>query len=227
MNRFDVKYKFKKVSETLIHIGNKLKPSLAKVYDEPYSTHIPVIIGVSNLIETKSVLELGSGIYSTGTFLNEQVFPDVEKLVSYEDDEIWAKEIMDTFSKDRRLQLNFVKYPIYKILENVDIEPFDLILVDDSRTVSERTRTITELCSKKQSDSILLIHDFEIEEYRKAAKSFKHYFTFSLFTPCTGVLWNKNLKNKDLFRIFKLIEKNKNDLKTTDIEGWLRVFNER
>lgn len=225
INKFDLKYKLKPISDILFFFGNKLKPPITKVYEEPYSTHIPVIIGISSLINVKNILELGSGIYSTGTFLNEKIFPNIQKLESYEDDAQWAQKIKSRYGNDKRLQLNLVNSPIHSFINSIDLPIFDLTLIDDSQRVSDRVLTIREFCRQSKGNTVLILHDFEIEEYRKAAKRLKHHFTFSSFTPCTGVLWNQGLNKADLFQISQLINRHKANLKTTDIDGWLKVFN--
>jgi len=224
LNNFDLKYKLKPLSDLFLVIGNILKPSIADTHEEPYSSHIPVLIGISSIINIKNILELGSGSYSTGLFLNKKAYPNLERLDSYEDDLQWGRKIANDFSKDQRLHLNIVNYPINQNLVNINYAQYDLIFIDDSQKSSDRAKTIKEICNNNLGNSILIIHDFEMDSYRKAAKKIKHYFTFSSYTPCTGVLWQKGLKNIQLFRVLDLINTYKNEYKTTDIEGWLTVF---
>lgn len=224
MNKFDLIYKLKLFSDIFLFLGNKIRPQLANISEEPYSTHIPVVIGISSLLNIKNVLEIGTGIFSTGTFLNKEIFPNISKLESYEDDFSWAETIKKKFGGDPRLHLNLVQYPMFIAMHDIKMNSFDLVLIDDSQNESDRAKTINELCKKDLRNSIIIIHDFEIKAYRKAAKSLKHYFTFSSFTPCTGVLWSNGIKQKQLGDLLKLIELNKNKIKTTDIDGWIRVF---
>jgi hypothetical protein len=224
MNHFDLKYKLKPLSKLFIYIGNMLKPNLAYTYEEPYSTHIPILLAMSTILKAKYILEIGSGTYSTPNFLNKRIFPDLIKLESYEDDLKWANLVKDKFGTDNRLQLNVVEYPMYRSIKNIDISQFEIILIDDSQNAPDRTKTIIEFSKKSLKDKVLIIHDFEIESYRKAAKSLRHYFTFYSYTPCTGVLWNNGLKYSQLKKILKLIEQNKENIATTDVEGWLKVL---
>jgi hypothetical protein len=224
MNKFDLKYKLKPISDIFLLLGNRLKPNITNAYEEPYSTHIPVIIGISSLINIKYVLEIGSGIFSTGTFLNNRIFANLSTLESYEDDVNWAETVKSKFGNDSRLHLNVVESPMFISTNNIKTNSFELILIDDSQKESDRAKTISRICKKDLNNAIILIHDFEIAAYRKAAKSLKHYYTFSSFNPCTGVLWNYGIKQKQLVKISKLIEQNKDIIKTTDINGWLKVF---
>jgi predicted O-methyltransferase YrrM len=224
INKFDLIYKLKPFSDIFLFLGNSLKPKIAAISEEPYSTHIPIIIGISSLINIKYVLEIGSGIFSTGTFLNNRIFPNLSTLESYEDDVKWAETIKSKFGNDSRLHLNVVESPMFISTNNIKTNSFELILIDDSQKESDRAKTISKICKKGLNNTIILIHDFEIGTYRKAAKSLKQYFTFSSFTPCTGVLWNNGIKQKQLVNLSKLIELNKSRIKTTDIDGWLEVF---
>src|SRR5439155_25567212 len=44
-----------------------------------YATHLPILVGLSQSLKVKRVLELGSGMYSTLTFLDSNLFPELTK----------------------------------------------------------------------------------------------------------------------------------------------------
>jgi len=148
MNIFDLKYKLKPFSKLFIFIGNKLKPNLSPSYKEPFSTHIPILIGVSYLIQAKYFLEIGSGFYSTSNFLNRSGFPSLIKLESFEDDKKWADLVLEKCGHDNRLTMNVVEHPMYKSVKDIDISKFDIILIDDSQSIIGRSKTIKEFCKK-------------------------------------------------------------------------------
>ena len=59
---------------------------MCRTHASPYATHLPVLSAASSVMKVRSVLELGSGPFSTPLFLGRRVFPDLEKLISHEDD---------------------------------------------------------------------------------------------------------------------------------------------
>lgn len=223
-NIFDFKYRFRRISNLFLKLGNKLKPDIAEPYHEPYSTHIPILIALSKLVRVEKVLELGSGVFSTGTFLNKEIFPFLSTLDSFENDSIWASEILSRFGADKRLNLNLIQGPIQESLSEESAESYDLIFIDDSVCVEDRAKTIKYISEKKIEKSIVVIHDFEIRHYRIAARNIRNYFTFYSFTPCTGVLWNKRLKKEELMMKLRIIESNKHQLEAEDYKSWLKVL---
>lgn len=183
-----------------------------------YATHVPVLIGLASLRRIERVLEFGCGHYSTKTFLNRAAFPDLKELHSVENDPVWAKQI----KTDPRGKLHITTAPISDTVSSFDLETFDLILVDDSKTAAERAATIRALSVFHPSNPWLLIHDYEVDEYQRAA-SFKHRFIFKAYNPQTGFVANHNPEH-GLKAIDKQIKTNKTRLEPDDVDGWLRVF---
>ncbi len=168
-----------------------------------YATHVPILIGLARLREIKSVLEFGCGYYSTLTFLNRAAFPDLQGLESVENDTSWAETIHEAAKSDERWTLKLVSRDIADSVSAIDLEAFDLILLDDSKTSAQRCATIRAVARKQPQRPWIVIHDFEIDEYRRAAASFKHRHTFKAFNPETGVVSNNPIQLKPLNRTIK------------------------
>lgn len=187
------------------------------VADCPYATHLPVLIGLARVRRIRRVLELGSGIHSTPLFLNKQVYPDLDFLVSLEDDPAWFETVRSAAGHDSRLDLRKVAAVSSGI--PADISEFDLIFVDDSRTCAERTSTIVKVHERIPS-GIVAIHDFEQRSYRRAARLFAHHFVFGSLTPQVGVVWSDaDVDHQELLRLRALISLNV-AMTPSDIQGW-------
>ena len=185
-----------------------------------YSTHVPILIGLANLREIRAVLEFGCGHYSTLTFLNRSAFPHLESLQSIENDASWA-QAMQKVATDQRWRLKLVDGPIAESVSLLDLEAFDLILIDDSKTSAQRKATIRAIASRWPQRALIAIHDYEVDEYQHAARGFKHRYTFRAYNPQTGLVANKAIREaKSLDRVLK---KNKN-LEPDNIEGWRHAF---
>jgi len=180
-----------------------------------YATHIPILIGLARLREIRSVLEFGCGHYSTLTFLNASAFPDLERLHSIENDDAWATTIQEAAKDDPRWTLQLVNG---EICESVpDLESFDLILIDDSKTSAQRAATIRAVAAKQPQHPWIVIHDFEVDEYRDAASAFKHRHRFRAYNPETGVIANSSL---DLRGLNRSLKQNAKSLDPDNITAW-------
>jgi methyltransferase family protein len=167
-----------------------------------YATHVPILMGLARLREIRSVLEFGCGHFSTHTFLNASAFPHLERLHSIENDDSWAQTIQDA-TNDERWTLQLVNGEISESVSDLDLESFDLILIDDSKTSAQRAATIRAIAAKHPQHPWIVIHDFEIDEYRDAASTFKHRHRFRAYNPETGVLANQVNDWKTIDRIIK------------------------
>jgi len=168
-----------------------------------YATHIPILIGLARLRDTRRVLEFGCGRYSTFTFLNPSAFPHLEQLQSIENDDSWAATVQQAAKDDDRWTLRLVTGEIADTVADLDLESFDLILIDDSKTSTQRAATIRAVARKQPQYPWIVIHDFEVEEYRRAASAFKHRHRFRAYNPETGVVGNRVAEWKTIDRIVK------------------------
>jgi len=189
-------------------MGLGIRTQLRKYFSAPraindYATHIPILIGLARIRQIRSVLEFGCGRYSTLTFLNRTAFPHLERLHSIENDDSWAATIQQIAQEDRRWSLQLAEGEISETVSNLDLESFDLILIDDSKTSAQRAATIRAVGLKQPERPWIVIHDFEVEEYRRAASGFRYRHCFRAYNPETGVVANQAVDWKSLKRIVK------------------------
>jgi predicted O-methyltransferase YrrM len=187
----------------------------------PYATHLPILAALARIYSIRRVLELGSGPYSTSLYLDRRVFPDLEVLVSLEDDFDWGRVVLDAVGEDARLDLRMVS----AVREAVpkDLSGFDLIFVDDSRTSAERSATIASVFRASPS-GIVVVHDYEQRCYRVAARGFSRRFIFSTFTPQVGVCWNSAGISPERLRQARSLIDRESSLAVTDVESWREIL---
>src|SRR5574341_819530 len=97
--------------------------------ENPYATHVPVLVALARVIPVRRVLELGCGRYSTFTFLNRVAFPQLEQLYSLENDRDWAARIAAEAGTDARLSLRFVDGLLAAAVAAMELSSYDLILI--------------------------------------------------------------------------------------------------
>ena len=200
-----------------------IRNHLRKYFSTPralndYATHIPVLIGLAKLREIRNVLEFGCGHYSTLTFLNRDCFPRVERLHSIENDDSWASKIEEAAQQDPRWSLHVVNGEIRESIADLDLETYDLILIDDSKTSAQRAATIRAIARKQPQHAWIVIHDFEVDEYREAASGFKHRHRFRAYNPETGVVANSNHIGWRI--VDRVIRSKSKTLEPDAIEAW-------
>jgi hypothetical protein len=189
-----------------------------------YATHVPVLVGLAQKFKIIRVLELGCGNYSSVAFLDLNIFPCLTHLTSLETDELWLESVTKKLTGDTRFHPIFLGTSIADGLEKVDLEEFDLVFVDDSITAEDRRRTIETIYNKKPDRPFIVIHDFEVNEYRLAAKGFESRYIFKGFTPQTGIVWNGTRKNSSLKKIDQTIKQFCGQLEPDDLIEWKSAF---
>ena len=195
---------------------------LAPRAENAYATHLPVLIGLAAIRPIRRVLEFGCGHYSTKTFLQRAAFPDLKELKSIENDPNWAETMRETTRDDARCTVTVVSGAMSAAVRKFDLEAFDLILVDDSTNAQDRAATIRTLSSLHPSNPWLVIHDYEVEEYRSASAGFKQRFAFKAYNPHTGLISNSVLPRA--VRILDQRIKENSSLPPDDTESWLRIL---
>lgn len=172
-----------------IRLGSLRRKLLAikPISDDPYASHLPVLTAVALMRPIRTVLELGSGPFSTTAFLDRQRFPDLERLVSYEDDPSWAAEVRLAVGDDQRLTyVEVANIPTQ--LPDKAIEE-DLVFIDNSKSPRERARTIEQVRSRLSPNALVVIHDCDKWEYRGPLRRFDNHTIIDAFTPQTGLAW--------------------------------------
>lgn len=96
-----------------------------------YGSHLPVLAEIGAHFSIRSALEFGAGECSTGAFLNQQLFPDLVVLNSFESDPRWINRVRGIFAHDSRLRLHLCDYvgALDKAIATIS-EPPDVILID-------------------------------------------------------------------------------------------------
>lgn len=191
--------------------------------ENAYATHVPVLVGLARIRRIERVLEFGCGHYSTKTFLQRSIFPDLKLLHSVENDARWAATIRDAVKDDRRCVVTVVDGAMSNVVRRFDLETFDLVFVDDSTSAAERAATIRALASMMPANPWLVIHDYEVEEYRRACAGLKQRFTFNAYNPQTGLAANGRLSS-ELRTLHRHLKNNSSRLRPENVEGWLRVL---
>lgn len=149
----------------------------------PFATHINLLRAMGPGIRT--VLELGTGEYSTGLFTDRRYYPDLQELISVESDKHWA----DTAQRgDRRQKVAFVPEPIEGFLAQIPLELIDLIFCDNSASGERRCATLKWL-SENVGRSLVVAHDYDVPSYAEACKGFDHVFIDDRQSPHTALLW--------------------------------------
>ena len=193
--------------------------------EKDYATHIPILLALARAVKVENVLELGCGDYSTLTFLDSSAFPSLVSLESLETDKAWLEKVALTVGDDSRFSARLVNSVMRSGIKQVDIDSYELVLVDDSSTSDERAGTIRAIADYHPKRAIVVIHDFEIQAYREAASGFLHQFIFKAFTPQTGVVWNGN---KDLMKTLRqassAIKRNAKKVAPDDVGEWKKVL---
>ena len=95
---------------------------------------------------------------------------------------------------------------VSQYIQDIDITPYDLIFIDDSKTVAERTITIESVLRQARPETIVAVHDFEVRAYRQCARRPWRAFDFDVWRPLTGCLTrsgDNNDKLEDLRRLLK------------------------
>ena len=117
-----------------------------------YGTHLFLLGEVFDHFKPKTILECGSGRYSTAFFLSQPI----DRLVSIENNPEW------TFKpSDPRHEVVSVEGPVVDHLPDLG---FDLIFVDDD-PVDAREQTIAKVLAK--ATGLVVIHDTDYEPFHR------------------------------------------------------------
>ncbi len=110
-----------------------------------YATHVPILVGIGCSLKIAKILEFGAGFYSTLTFLNRSVFPDVTSVSTIESNSDWISKVYVAAKDDPRLRMRHVPEPIESILSELDLAEYDLVLVDSSTEAARRAALIRKV----------------------------------------------------------------------------------
>jgi predicted O-methyltransferase YrrM len=208
--------------------GRLLGIGLCSRHHNDYATHVPILVGIASAIRIERILEFGSGMYSTLTFLNRQVFPDVSHVDSVESDPEWMSKVSAAAKGDPRLSICLVEEPIERVLREIHLNSYDFILVDSSTAAGRRASLIRELAARQDFSALVAVHDFEIGLYRAAAKGFRHVVQYTAYNPRTGILWQTAPDpGTALKQLSKIISRYSKRLQPDDVQAWAAAFRQR
>jgi predicted O-methyltransferase YrrM len=186
-----------------------------------HATHIPTLAALGVLLDVRSVLEFGSGMFSTITFLDRALFPNLASLHSYENDAAWYENVKAKTGRDNRLTLNYVEGPLHGLAGRLNLGAYDLIFIDDATTASLRAETIQQVVRHRGPRNVIVIHDFEVEAYQRAAAEMPKRFTMTAFNPNTGVLWEGDILSARRLRAAnRLIRSGAPQVAPEDAKAW-------
>ena len=197
--------------------------TLVQRHENPFSTHIPILVGMSLISKCSNILEYGSGLLSTPLLGNSEVFKDVREVISYENNYVWYQQVREFLLTNPFVSLRFVESSMVDAVKPDEVANADLIFIDDSSTCSQRVQTIQQVVRFKPK--CVLIHDFEVFRYRLAARGVANVHIFKSFIPNTGLLWADGIIKRDLIaRIDYLIGVHSKRISPDDSNGWLELF---
>lgn len=136
---------------------------------DPAATVVPVLAGIALATEVRRVVEFGCGPHSTGTFLDREIFPAVEQVVSVEVNPAWAAMVADGVDDDRLV----MRTPAAGALgvDPEEIAAADCILIDDGLTIEDRLLTIARIGPALRRPVPVLVHDFDRRVNQRAARA--------------------------------------------------------
>jgi hypothetical protein len=159
------------------------------------------------------------------TFLNVSAFPHLKQLQSVENNAAWGETVCAAVKHDNRCEVRLVTGEMADAVSAFDLEAFDLILVDDSTRAEQRVATIQAISRRHPKNPWLAIHDFEVDEYRRAASAFAHRLAFKAYNPYTGVVSNAaDYPAKKLKQLEQCLKANSSRLEPDDLAGWIRAL---
>ncbi len=199
---------------------------------DDYSTHLPVLCALATLIRPTRIVEYGSGLISTATFLNRTIFTELNSLLSFENNSEWHEKVANQIGHDRRLQLRVVDGPMMGVVSDHDIFGADLVFVDDQDSfqpsVPRRSDTIAAIAAIRPSRIPIVIHDIEVWHLHRSAGRFDHMFRFDGLHPQTGVAWNDRWGGAaQLPALNRLIRRFCKKVSSRDLAEWALILEQR
>jgi predicted O-methyltransferase YrrM len=204
-------------------IKNETIPSLfTRRSSESFATHLPILIGLSELYSPNALLELGSGMFSTPAFLNRSCFPTLRRVTTIEDDRNWYEDVKAKVGTASQFEIHHVN-SIVEWIDETNLHAYDFIFVDDSKSRDKRANSIAAVFRKAAPNAIVIIHDFECRRYRRAVPPGWRQVTFSTWKPFTGVAWRQEDRKPDLARLQSLIRSHR-QTSPVDAANWSEIF---
>lgn len=154
-----------------------------------YSTHLPVLEKLGEVVPLNVVLELGAGQYSSPALC-----AIAKNVVSYETDPGWFASIIKIAPPNLRLW--FSSIPLAQVVATLWINEYDLIFIDDGHSVEERVNTIVAVAVMNPA-GLVVMHDYENRTYQIASESWERCLVYTQYSPHTAILWNGAVLSAD------------------------------
>jgi hypothetical protein len=113
---------------------------------------------------------------------------------------------------------------IADFVRQLDLEAFDLILIDDSKNSTQRERTIRAVAHKQPQHPWIVIHDFEVQDYQRAGSAFRQRYRFKAYNPETGLMWNNGNGPNNVKSFDRVLKRGAKTLQPDNVESWRRLF---
>jgi hypothetical protein len=202
-----------------------LSIDLAPRSEEPYATHVPVLVGVAAVLRPKRLIEFGSGSFSTLSFMDDVAFPSLEQVNSYENNKEWFEQVQQRTRGNSRIDLQYFAGDMYQAVAGADVAAADMIFLDDSPTAEERVKTVKEVSRLGRNGPVAILHDYELWRLRLAARQFEHRVAFDAFHPQSCAMWHGHPERRPILEdVARTISQHASDVPLTDIRAWIRVF---
>ena len=199
--------------------------NLAERSTEPYATHVPILVGIAAAFEPQSVIEFGSGTFSTLAFSNEMAFPTIRRVDSYENNQEWFNQVRKELSPDARVHLHLVEEKMHNAVGAANTTNADLIFIDDSPTALARVPTVKEVARQCGVRPIVILHDNDLWRLRLASRAFEHHVSFNAFNPQCSVMWHGHPERIPVVqRVGQIIRQYSASTPVTNIEAWTQAF---
>lgn len=158
---------------------------LKEFWSDHCASHLPVLALAARVAPIRKVVEFGSGRFSTRAFLDRRLFPDLESLTSYEDDEKWAQRARELVSPDTRWALRPVSDTgaSARLIYAGGVSGADLVLVDNGRDRASKRGVLVEALFRTDFAGLVLLHDADDKMNRNALSVFPNC---RLFAPARG-----------------------------------------
>jgi hypothetical protein len=200
---------------------------LAKRSNEAYATHSPILVGVAAAFRPESIIEFGSGDFSTASFVDEAAFPSIRRVDSYENDREWFDQVRQKLSSSRLVNFHFVAGDMYKAVRAANPAAADMIFIDDSSTTRARVSTVEEVARSCGTRPLVVLHDNDQRRLRLATLKFEHRASINTFNPQCCVMWHGHPERAArLQRVGGIIRDHGASIPVTDIRGWAKVFSQ-
>lgn len=198
---------------------------LAKRSSEPYATHVPVLVGVAAACKPESIIEFGSGTFSTMSFLDETAFPWTRRVDSYENNRQWFDQVREKLPPSMRVSLHFAEGEMYKAVDAVNACAADMIFVDDSPTDRARVRTLEGLARSCGTRPVVVLHDYDLWRLRLATRRFEHRISIDTFNPQCCIMWQGHPERRQrLQRVGRIIRECGATIALIDVRAWAGAF---